>query len=82
MKGWIAVVAGEIGLAVLALVAGVGSWRNGIRTTTFAALDPAPEFVATRYVGPWLLLAAVLGAVAGLLVIDAVTRTVRQRRAR
>ncbi|QIS06446.1 hypothetical protein F5X71_32795 [Nocardia brasiliensis] len=82
MRGWIAVLVGELGLAVLLLVAAVASWRAGIRTSTFAALDRAPEFVATRYVGPWLLLAAVLGAVAGLFLIDAVARLVRRRRAR
>lgn len=69
----------ELGLVVLGLVAAVLSWHHSIRTTTFAAMGQAPEFVATRYVTPWLLLAAVLVAIAGLLAIDAVSRVVRAR---
>ncbi|MEU7142514.1 hypothetical protein ABZ942_23895 [Nocardia sp. NPDC046473] len=82
MKTWITVAATELGLVVLGLVAAVLSWQRGIQTTTFAAIGQAPEFVATRYVAPWLLLAAVLVALAGLFAIDAVTRVVRARRSR
>lgn len=82
MKTPITVAATELGLAVLGLVAAVLSWRQGSQTTTFAAIGQAPEFVATRYVAPWLLLAAVLVAIAGLVAIDAVTRVVRARRPR
>ncbi|MFI9401683.1 hypothetical protein [Nocardia sp. NPDC052316] len=82
MKTSVTVITVELGLVVLGLVAAVFSWRNGIQTTTFAALGEAPEFVATRYVAPWLLLAAVLLAIAGLFAIDAVGRAVRVRRDR
>lgn len=82
MKSWITLTAVELGLVVLGLVAAVLSWRNGIQTTTFAAMGEAPEFVATRYVAPWLVLATVLFAIAGVLAIDAVTRVVRRRQSR
>ncbi|PXX65007.1 hypothetical protein DFR70_10468 [Nocardia tenerifensis] len=76
------VVATELGLAVLAFVAAVLSWRQSIQTTTFAAVGQAPEFVATRYVTPWILLAAVLVGAAGLVAIDAAGRLLRARRPR
>ncbi|MFI7001556.1 hypothetical protein [Nocardia sp. NPDC050175] len=82
MRTWITVAATELGLVVLGLVAAVLSWQQGIQTTTFAAIGQAPEFVATRYVAPWLLLAAVLVALAGLFAIDAVNRVVRARQSR
>ncbi|WP_433659819.1 hypothetical protein ACQPW1_45220 [Nocardia sp. CA-128927] len=82
MKTWITVAATELALVVLGLVAAVLSWHQGIQTTTFAAMGQAPEFVATRYVAPWLLLAAVLAGIAGLFAIDAVTRVVRARQPR
>lgn len=82
MRGSITVAATELGVVVLGLVAAVLSWQQGIQKTTFAAIGQAPEFVATRYVTPWLLLAAVLVAIAGLCAIDAVGRVVRVRRTR
>ncbi|MEV6137388.1 hypothetical protein AB0L63_15250 [Nocardia sp. NPDC051990] len=67
-----------LGCAVLAVV----SWRNGLIITTFAPSGDVPGFDATRYSAPWLVLAAVLVMVSGVLAIDAVARTVRAARAR
>ncbi|WP_069160617.1 hypothetical protein [Nocardia altamirensis] len=80
MRGWGAATAVELGLVVLGLVGAVLSWRHGIQTTTFAAAGPTPEFVATRYVAPWLVLAAALVALAGVFAINAVSRVVRHSR--
>ncbi|MCM6774885.1 hypothetical protein NDR87_25925 [Nocardia sp. CDC159] len=68
---WIVV---DLALIVLCVGAAVPSWRNGIRTTTFAASEELPAFEATRYAGPWLALAALLVAVAGVAVVDLVAR--------
>ncbi|WP_063045362.1 hypothetical protein [Nocardia pseudovaccinii] len=67
-----------LGCAVLAVV----SWRNGLITTTFAPSGDVPGFDSTRYSAPWLVLAAFLVMVAGVLAIDAVARTVRAARSR
>lgn len=67
-----------LGCAVLAAV----SWRNGLITTTFAPSGEVPGFDATRYSAPWLVLAAFLVMVSGVLAVDAVARTVRAARAR
>ncbi|MEV4128307.1 hypothetical protein [Nocardia sp. NPDC049707] len=67
-----------LGCAVLAVV----SWRTGLITTTSAPSGDVPGFDATRYSAPWLVLAAVLVTVSGVLAIDAVARTVRAARAR
>ncbi|WP_280234160.1 hypothetical protein [Nocardia cyriacigeorgica] len=68
-------------LAVLCVVVAVLSWRHGVQTTDFAPMGEVPGYTATRYSGPWLVLAAALIAVAGLAVIDLVTRLVRGLRA-
>ncbi|KZM70832.1 hypothetical protein [Nocardia terpenica] len=65
-------------LAVLCLVAAVRSWHAGIGTTFFAADGDQPAFEATRYIGPWLALAALLVVVAGLALIDLVVRWARR----
>lgn len=74
-------VIGELVLAVVLVVAAVVSWRGGVRTTWFEPLGESPGFEATRYAAPWLLLAALLVLVAGLFVIDALTRLFRARAA-
>ncbi|NEW39481.1 hypothetical protein GV794_25015 [Nocardia cyriacigeorgica] len=68
-------------LAVVCVVAAAFSWRQGVQTTEFAPMGEVPGFTATRYSGPWLVLAALLIAVAGLAMIDLVTRIVRGLRA-
>ncbi len=68
---------GEVVAAVVVLALAALSWGRGTVTTSFAALGEMPAFDATRYVAPWLVLAAFLVVVAGLLAIDAVTRAVR-----
>ncbi|SNY81270.1 hypothetical protein SAMN04244553_2858 [Nocardia amikacinitolerans] len=77
MRHEMTVALGEVGAAVAALVLAVLSWNRGIVTTAFAPLGEVPGFEATRYNAPWLVLAAFLVAVAGLLGIDAVTRALR-----
>ncbi|MFE7800621.1 hypothetical protein [Nocardia sp. NPDC057440] len=71
------VVFGEVVVVVLCLVVAVLSWRNGLVTTSFAATGDIPAHTATRYVGPWLLLAAFLVATAGVVGIDAGARALR-----
>ncbi|MBF6163792.1 hypothetical protein IU486_03275 [Streptomyces gardneri] len=81
MRRWIVAVLVELDLFVLALLGAVLSARTGVRTTDFAPAGDAPAFTATRYAGPWWLLAAALVAVAGVLAIDAAARIVRGLRA-
>ncbi|MFD0365117.1 hypothetical protein ACFQZZ_27100 [Nocardia sp. GCM10030253] len=69
------VVLGEVAVAVLCVVAAVLSWRNGLVVTSFPGAGDVPAFDATRYVGPWLILAAFLVTVAGVIGIDAGART-------
>ncbi|TLG14946.1 hypothetical protein FEK35_07325 [Nocardia cyriacigeorgica] len=68
-------------VAVVCVVAAVISWRQGVQTTEFAPMGEVPGFTATRYSGPWLVLASLLIAAAGLALIDLVTRIVRTVRA-
>ncbi|MEV0033122.1 hypothetical protein [Nocardia sp. NPDC050793] len=77
MRHDMVVALGQVVAAVVALALAVLSWSRGTVTTSFAAMGEMPAFEATRYVAPWLVLSAFLVAVAGLLAIDAVTRTVR-----
>jgi hypothetical protein len=72
----------ELVLVMVCLVFAVVSWRNGLITTSFAESGDTPAFDATRYSGPWLILAAFLVLVAGVIVIDATVRTVRVVRTR
>ncbi len=73
---------GEVVVAALCVAVAVASWRNGVVTTSFAAAGDVPGFDATRYVAPWLVLAAFLVVVAGVIVIDAAARTIRAATAR
>jgi hypothetical protein len=70
-RPWIVV---DLVLILLGMAAAVQSWHNGVRTTPFPGSDAVPAFEASRYAGPWLGLAALLVAVAGLAVIDLVAR--------
>jgi hypothetical protein len=76
------VVLGEVVVAALCVAAAVLSWRHGLVTTSFPAAGHVPAYDATRYVGPWLVLAAFLVAVAGVVVIDASARSLRAATAR
>lgn len=80
---WIAL--GELVAAGGAIWGAFALWGMAITTMTMR-LDDGTELVSREYAGNWIALALVLGAVAGLLVIDAVrqvllgTRTRRRRR--
>ncbi|MFC9896704.1 hypothetical protein ACFVMC_23725 [Nocardia sp. NPDC127579] len=73
----LAIAFGELVLAVLCAVGAVASWSRGLITTSFAAVGDVPAFDATRYVAPWLLLAALLLMCAGLFGIAAISGFVR-----
>ncbi len=74
---WLAV---DVVVLVLCLAAIVPAWHAGIESVSFAASGDLPAFEATRYSGPWLGLAALLAAVAGLALIDLVARAVERYR--
>ncbi|NKY54198.1 hypothetical protein [Nocardia vermiculata] len=74
---WIAL---DLLLVVVCAVAAVPSWRQGVHTTWFAAVGDQPAFESTHYTGPWLALAALLVAAAGLAAIDLVVRCAVQPR--
>ncbi|WP_225731600.1 MULTISPECIES: hypothetical protein [unclassified Nocardia] len=67
----------DVVVAVLCLVGAVLSWRCGLHTTVFARSGDTPGFEATRYAAPWLLLAAVLVTVGGVVAIDGIARAAR-----
>ncbi|MQY18248.1 hypothetical protein [Nocardia macrotermitis] len=68
-------------VVLVACIAGVApAWHAGIESVPFAASGDLPAFEATRYSGPWLGLAALLVAVAGLALIDLIARSVRRAR--
>ncbi len=67
----IAEIVGSIMLVALAILC----WNAGMTESVFAATgNGEPEYVSTRYAGPWIALAAVSVVVAGLLLIDGVRR--------
>jgi hypothetical protein len=70
---WIVV---DLVLILVCVGAAVPSWRSGIATASFHSSGDLPAFEATRYSGPWLGLTTVLVAIAGLAVIDLVSRCV------
>ncbi|MBF6357526.1 hypothetical protein IU449_23750 [Nocardia higoensis] len=69
----------EAVVAAVLMVAAVASWRGGVVDTSFAAQGEVPAHDSVRYVGPWLVLAATLVAVAGLTLVDATARVRRTR---
>jgi len=73
-------VAVEVVVAILFLVAAVLCWSNGVQTTEFASVGDIPGFTATYYAGPWLVLAVGSVAITGLVVLDAISRTLRAKR--
>ncbi|MBF6333751.1 hypothetical protein [Nocardia transvalensis] len=74
---WIVV---DLVLILLCVGAAVPSWRNGMQTTWFTASEELPAFQATRYVGPWIALAALLVAIAGVAVVDLIARCASRSR--
>ncbi|MDJ0358929.1 hypothetical protein [Rhodococcus sp. H29-C3] len=65
----------EIVSAVTVVALAVLCWNTGVTDTVFAvAGNGGPEYVSTRYAGPWIALGAVGVVIAGLLLIDAVGR--------
>jgi len=71
------IAAAEVVVAVLLVLAAVASWRNGVVDTAFAAQGELPAHDSARYVGPRLVLAAALVALAGLAVVDVAARVSR-----
>ncbi|ORI24112.1 hypothetical protein BJI47_16245 [Rhodococcus sp. 1168] len=68
----------EIVAAVLVVALAILCWNAGVTETVFvAAGDSGPEYVSTRYAGPWIALGAVSVVLAGLLLIDGVRRLLR-----
>ncbi len=60
-----------VGVA-LALLLAVVCWIAGVQDHIVAAVvDGAPEFVSTRYSGPWIAAATACVIAAGLLALDA-----------
>ncbi|MEU1983549.1 hypothetical protein [Nocardia sp. NPDC019395] len=70
----------DIAVAVVALGFAALCWALGVQTTDLPASGDYPAYTATRYVAPWLFLASVLVAGAGLAVIDAAARFIRPDR--
>lgn len=68
----------DLAVAILALALAVLCWQLGVRNTAFPATGDVPAYTATRYVGPWLFLATVLVAGAGVAAIDAAVRVARR----
>ncbi|MGW0182978.1 hypothetical protein [Nocardia sp. NPDC003345] len=69
----------DLAAALVALALAVLCWQLGVRDTDFPATGDVPAYTATRYVGPWLFLATVLVAGAGVATIDAAARVLRPR---
>ncbi len=65
----------EIVSAVMFVALAILCWNAGVTETLFAAAgNGGPEYVSTRYAGPWIALGAVGVVIAGLLLIDGVRR--------
>lgn len=65
----------EIVSAVIVVALAVWCWNAGVTETLVAAAgNGGPEYVSTRYAGPWIALSAVSVVVAGLLLIDGLRR--------
>lgn len=69
--------AADLVLAVLAIGLAVLCWNQGLHNTWFPAAGDVPAYTATRYVGPWLFLAILLAAGAGIALLDAGVRIIR-----
>lgn len=74
------VVSVDFAVAVLAVGLAALCWTLGVQTTDLPATGDYPAYTATRYVAPWLFLAMLLIAGAGLAVVDAAARLLRRRR--
>ncbi|MFI5714410.1 hypothetical protein [Nocardia sp. NPDC051750] len=69
----------DITVAVIAIGLAALCWALGVQTTDLPATGDYPAYTATRYVAPWLFLAMLLVAGAGLAVVDAAARLIRTR---
>ncbi|QCB52390.1 hypothetical protein E5720_13885 [Rhodococcus sp. PAMC28707] len=68
----------EIVAAVVFVALAILCWNAGVTETVFAAAgNGEPEYVSTRYAGPWIALGAAGVVVAGLLLIDGVRRLIQ-----
>ncbi|NMN97950.1 hypothetical protein [Antrihabitans stalactiti] len=71
-------IAGEVIAALAIAFAAWWSWDRAARTSSFnPAYEGAPAYSGTYYAGSWITLAAVLAVVAGILVIDGISRVTR-----
>ncbi|WP_216901730.1 hypothetical protein [Nocardia alni] len=70
----------DVVVLLICLGAAVASWRGGLESIRFLVVEDQPAFTAVRYSGPWVALAALLVAIAGLAVIDLVARCVARSR--
>jgi hypothetical protein len=67
-----AIAAGEVVVAVLAVLAGLELWGVGV-TTLITPLGPGqPPLVATIFYGNWMAYAILLVTAAAILVLDAI----------
>lgn len=65
----------EIVASVMVVALAILCWNAGVTEAVFAATgNGGPEYVSTRYAGPWIALGALGVLVAGLLLIDGVRR--------
>lgn len=77
-----AVAAGEVILAVGAVVVGILLWGRGVTTMVTPLGNGRPPLVSTIYYGNWMAAGIGLVAVATLLVLDAIREVVLAARAR
>lgn len=75
------VAAAEVVAAALALWGAFALWGPGVRTLTMT-LANGVVLVSTRYVGSWMAASIALGAIAVLLLVDAVREVLLAMRVR
>jgi hypothetical protein len=71
-----AVAAGEVVLAVAAVLVGVACWRHGVTTMVTPLGTGRPPLVSTIFYGNWMAAGIGLVTIAALLVLDAVRQLV------
>jgi hypothetical protein len=79
----VAVAAGEVVLAVAAVLVGVACWRHGVTTMVTPLGAGRPPLVSTIFYGNWMAAGIGLVTIAALLVLDAIRQLalgVRTRR--
>jgi hypothetical protein len=77
-----AVAAGELVLAAVVIVAAIAWVWPKTSYTVVTVLDDGTRFESIRNVGHWMALGIVLGAIAGVLVLDAVRQFILAVRAK